>query len=412
MRHRRRLPFAARRCNLCGMNTNSESVNRPVQPRHALWSGGFRPFFLGGAAFAAVALPLWVWALITGDPIAAAGDPLRWHIHEMIFGYVGAVLAGFLLTAIPNWTGRLPVQGRPLMLLFALWLAGRIALFAGGLLGPLAAAIDALFPIALAGIAWREVAAGKGLRNAPICILVTLFALANIAFHAEAALTGAADYAVRAGLGVVLVLISLIGGRITPSFTRNWLAKQSSDAIPAPFGAFDKACLVATLIAALAWIALPDAAATAALLALAAALHLVRLLRWRGWEAAREPLLLVLHVAYAWLPVALALLAAGIAWPEIGRSPGIHAFTAGGVGMMTLAVMTRATLGHTGHALTASAGTSLLYLLVFAGAVLRVVAPWLPVDYLVAIMVSGGLWTGAFMLFVAIYGPMLAGGRE
>jgi uncharacterized protein involved in response to NO len=298
------------------------------------------------------------------------------------------------------------------MLLFALWLAGRIALFAGGLLGPLAAAIDALFPIALAGIAWREVAAGKGLRNAPICILVTLFALANIAFHAEAALTGAADYAVRAGLGVVLVLISLIGGRITPSFTRNWLAKQSSDAIPAPFGAFDKACLVATLIAALAWIALPDAGATAALLALAAALHLVRLLRWRGWEAAREPLLLVLHVAYAWLPVALALLAAGIAWPEIGRSPGIHAFTAGGVGMMTLAVMTRATLGHTGHALTASAGTSLLYLLVFAGAVLRVVAPWLPVDYLVAIMVSGGLWTGAFMLFVAIYGPMLAGGRE
>jgi uncharacterized protein involved in response to NO len=395
------------------MNTQPSSLNRPVRP--ALWSGGFRPFFLGGTAFAAVALPLWVWSLITGDPVAAAGDPLRWHIHEMIFGYVGAVLAGFLLTAIPNWTGRLPVQGRPLMLLFALWIAGRVALFAGEVLGPLAAAVDALFLIALAGVAWREVAAGKGLRNAPICIIVTLFALANVGFHAEAALTDAADYAVRAGIGVVVVLISLIGGRITPSFTRNWLAKQNADAMPAPFGPFDKICLVATLLAVLAWIALPGAEATATLLALAAALHLVRLLRWRGWSAVREPLLLVLHVAYAWLPVALALLAAGIVWPAIGTSPGIHAFTAGGIGMMTLAVMTRATLGHTGHPLTASSGTSLLYLMVFAGAVLRVAAPWLPVDYLAAVMVAGGLWTGAFMLFVAIYGPMLVGadvGRE
>ncbi|MPY73893.1 MAG: NnrS family protein [Alphaproteobacteria bacterium] len=391
------------------------TTNPSLQAGPALWSGGFRPFFLGGAAFAAVALPLWVWALITGEAVAVAGDPLSWHIHEMIFGYVGAVLAGFLLTAIPNWTGRLPVRGRPLMLLFALWLAGRVAVVAGEAIGPAAAAVDAAFLAVLAGVAWREVAAGKNAGNFPICIVVSLFALANICFHLEIATAGAADYSIRAALGIILLLISLIGGRITPSFTRNWLAKRGAADMPAPFGRYDKLCLAATVLAALAWIAAPEAAATAAALALAAALHAVRLLRWRGWAAAPEPILFVLHVAYAWLPVAMVLLAAGIAWPEIGRSPGIHAFTAGGIGMMTLAVMTRATLGHTGHPLTASAGTNAIYLLVFAGALLRVAAPWLPVDYLAAVMVAGGLWTGGFLLFVLIYGPILAGagaGRE
>lgn len=395
------------------------TTNPSLQAGPALWSGGFRPFFLGGAAFAAVALPLWVWALITGEAVAVAGDPLSWHIHEMIFGYVGAVLAGFLLTAIPNWTGRLPVHGRPLMLLFALWLAGRVAVVFGEAIGPAAAAVDAAFLAVLAGVAWREVAAGKNAGNFPICVVVSLFALANICFHLEIAMSGAgagaADYSIRAALGIILLLISLIGGRITPSFTRNWLAKRGAADMPAPFGRYDKLCLAATALAALAWIAAPEAAATAAALALAAALHAIRLLRWRGWAAAPEPILFVLHVAYAWLPVAMALLAAGIAWPEIGRSPGIHAFTAGGIGMMTLAVMTRATLGHTGHPLTASAGTNAIYLLVFAGALLRVAAPWLPVDYLAAVMVAGGLWTGGFILFVLIYGPILVGagaGRE
>lgn len=390
------------------MSAQEGSTDRPLYAGLVLWSGGFRPFFLGGAAFAALALPLWVWTLITGEAVAA-GDPLSWHIHEMIFGYVGAVLAGFLLTAIPNWTGRLPVRGRPLMLLFALWLAGRVAILFGGLLGPAAAAIDAAFLVALAGIAWREVAAGRNARNFPICLVVSLFALANVGFHAEIAAGGAADYAIRAALGLILLLISLIGGRITPSFTRNWLAKRGAAAMPAPFGRFDTAALIATAAAMAAWTLAPESPVTAAVLGVAAAMLLVRLLRWRGWAAAPEPLLLVLHVAYAWLPVALALLAAGILWPELGRSPGIHAFTAGGIGMMTLAVMTRATLGHSGRALAAGAGTDAIYLLVFAGALLRVAAAWLPVDYMAAVMIAGGLWTGGFVLFVLIYGPILAG---
>ena len=389
------------------MSMQGSSLKQPLQAGQVLWSGGFRPFFLGAAAFAAAALPLWVWALATGGAAVPAGDPLSWHIHEMIFGYVGAVLAGFLLTAIPNWTGRLPVRGRPLMFLFALWLAGRAAVLIGGFLDPLAAVIDTAFLVVLAGVAWREVAAGKNARNFPICVVVSLFALANIGFHAEMAAFGVADYAIRAALGLILLLISLIGGRITPSFTRNWLAKRGAAVMPAPFGGFDKIALVATVAAVAIWVVAPEAAATAAVLGLAAALQLVRLLRWRGWAAAPEPLLLVLHVAYAWLPVALALLAAAIAWPELGRSSGIHAFTAGGIGMMTLAVMTRATLGHTGHDLTAGVGTGAIYLLVFAGALLRVVAPWLPVDYLAAVTLAGGLWTGAFVLFVLVYGPIL-----
>jgi uncharacterized protein involved in response to NO len=384
------------------------SINPPLYTGQALWSGGFRPFFLGAAAFVAAALPLWVWTLITGQP-ASAGDPLSWHVHEMIFGYVGAVLAGFLLTAIPNWTGRLPVRGRPLMMLFALWLSGRVAVFLAGFIGPLAAAIDAAFLVALAGVAWREVAAGKNARNFPICAVVSLFALSNIGFHAEMATAGAADYSIRAALGLILLLISLIGGRITPSFTRNWLAGRGAVTMPAPFGRFDTLALAATAAAVIAWVLAAEATATAVLLSLAAVLHLVRLLRWRGWAASSEPLLLALHVAYAWLPVALALLAAAIVWPELGRSSGIHAFTAGGIGMMTLAVMTRATLGHTGHDLSAGVGTSAIYLLVFLGAVLRVAAPWLPVDYLAAVVVAGGLWTGGFVLFVLIYGPILAG---
>ena len=220
---------------------------------------------------------------------------------------------------------------------------------------------------------------------------------------------GAADYAIRGGLGLILLLISLVGGRIVPSFTRNWLAKQGAAAMPVAFGTFDKICLVATVLAVLAWTVTPDAMATAALFALCAALHGVRLLRWQGLAARHEPMLLVLHVAYAWLPVAMALLAAGTVWPDIGPSPGIHAFTAGGIGMMTLAVMTRATLGHTGRALTAGAGTNLIYVLVFAGAAIRVAALWLPVDYPVVITLAGVLWSLGFVLFVWVYGPMLVG---
>ncbi len=390
-----------------GMQVNT--VIRWADARSALWSGGFRPFFLAAGAFAAVAVPLWVLVLDSGLPIVGAGDPLHWHIHEMIFGYVGAVVAGFLMTAIPNWTGRLPVRGRPLMMLVLLWLVGRVAIFAAGLLGPVAAVIDAAFLIVLAGVAWREVISGRNLRNIPICVLVSLFALTNVAFHAEAVMAGAADYAIRAALGLILLLISLIGGRIVPSFTRNWLAKAGATAMPAPFGAFDKLSLGATALAVLAWTAAPYEPVTAALFAAAAVLQGARMLRWQGLAARREPLLLVLHVAYAWLPVAMALLAAGVVWPEIGASPGIHAFTAGGIGMMTLAVMTRATLGHTGRALTAGTGTNAIYLLVFAGAAIRVAAFWLPADYVVAITLAGVLWSAGFLLFVWVYGPMLVG---
>jgi len=290
-----------------------------------------------------------------------------------------------------------------------LWFAGRVAIFAAGFLGVFAAVIDAAFLIVLAGVAWREVISGRNLRNVPICVMVSLFALTNLAFHADPMMPGAADYAIRGALGLILLLISLIGGRVVPSFTRNWLAKAGATAMPAPFGDFDKLSLFVTALAVLAWTIAPESGTTAGLFAAAAALQAIRLTRWQGLAARREPLLLVLHVAYAWLPVAMALLAAGVVWPEIGASPGIHAFTAGGIGMMTLAVMTRATLGHTGRALTAGTSTNAIYLLVFAGAVIRVAAFWLPFDYVAVITLAGAMWSAGFLLFVWVYGPMLVG---
>lgn len=180
-----------------------------------------------------------------------------WHVHEMVFGYVAAVLAGFLLTAIPNWTGRLPVTGVPLALLAGLWLAGRIAMAVSATAPEAGAAVDAAFPVVLALVAWREVLTGRNMRNLPVCIALSLFALASIAFHVTAFADLDRGCAERGALAVIAMLICLIGGRIVPSFTRNWLAKRDATALPAPFGTVDKAALMATAAAVAAWAAAP-----------------------------------------------------------------------------------------------------------------------------------------------------------
>jgi uncharacterized protein involved in response to NO len=203
----------------------------------AFLSIGFRPFFLGGAAWAAAAMIIWIgmlagWWLVAGDYGAVA-----WHAHEFLFGYVGAMMTGFLLTVVPNWTGRLPVRGRPLLVLFLLWLAGRAALLFSDTIGVIpAAAADSLFLLALAAVALREVFARRNWRNLKVVAILGLFAATNILFHAEVIATGVADYAARAATALVLVQIMLIGGRIIPSLTRNWLVKQGVALLPAPFG--------------------------------------------------------------------------------------------------------------------------------------------------------------------------------
>jgi uncharacterized protein involved in response to NO len=371
--------------------------------------GGFRPFFFLGPAWAVIALTLWLASLAGGLTLPSAFEPLIWHRHEMLFGFVGAIIAGFLLTAIPNWTGRLPIAGWPLAGLAALWAAARLAVLCSAETGMVAAAIlDVGFYLVLAGLAGREVLAAKS-RNLPIVAIVLLLGIANAADHAGAAERLAdEDIGVRGAIALIVMAISLIGGRIIPSFTRNWMTKQGlTNRLPSQPTGLDLAVLGMTGIAMLAWTAMPDPAPTGWLLLAAGFAQALRLSRWGGLRSARDPLVLILHIGYLWVPVGLALLGASILDPTLPRSAAIHALTAGAMATMILAVMTRATLGHTGRALVASRPTILLYSLVTIGAVLRVAAPLGMVEYTTGMETAGVAWAGAFILFLAFYGPIL-----
>jgi uncharacterized protein involved in response to NO len=374
---------------------------------------GFRPFFFGGALWALTVVVLWVCSLSGVLTLPTDFDPLAWHRHEMLFGYLGAVIAGFLMTAIPNWTGRLPLAGAPLAGLAGLWLAARLAVLFSTAVGPLLAAIlDVGFFLVLVAVCAREVFAAKN-RNVPIVFVVLLFAIASALDHAQALGAAIPDgLGWRAGVAVVLILISLIGGRIIPSFTRNWLAKQGvRDQLPQQPGTFDKATIGVTAIALLAWTLFPDPQFTGALLVIAGIVQTLRLARWSGIRTIRDPLVFILHVGYFWLPAGLLLLGFSHFSTEILPTMGIHALAAGAMATMTLAVMTRATLGHTGRELRADGWTTAIYVLVTAGAAIRVCAPALPFDYLRLNDLAGAMWGGAFLLFLLSYGPKLLGPR-
>lgn len=386
--------------------TTAERVRAHAGP--ALFSFGFRPFFLYAALWAALAVPIWIASRQAFGGAVFGQDGMGWHVHEMLFGYLGGVMAGFLLTAVPNWTGRLPITGWPLAGLFLLWTAGRIAMLATEPLGVWAAAIDAAFLVVFAAVIWREVVAGRNWRNLPVAVMVSLFAVANLAFHARAVEPAARDVAVRLALAVGAMLICLIGGRVTPSFTRNWLMKREEARLPAPVGRFDLVALVAAGVALASWAAFPDAPAVGAALAVAGALNLVRLYRWRGLTTGREPLVWILHLGYLWTALGVLLLGLSVLAPAaVPRAAAIHALTAGGVGVMTLAMMTRASLGHTGQPLTANRATLALYVLVNLAALVRTVSPFSPAGYDLLLMVSAAFWAGAFGLFAAAYGPLL-----
>lgn len=377
----------------------------------AVFSVGLRPFFLFSALWAAVAAPLWLYAFLSGGPVG-----LSWHVHEMLFGYTGGVVVGFLLTAVPNWTGRLPVVGTPLAILFGLWAAGRAAMLAMALNADLAAAawpliIDGLFLFAMAGVVWREVLAGKNWRNVPVAVMVTLFALANAGFHLEAGAGGVTALSTRLGLAVVALLIAVIGGRVTPSFTRNWQIKRGGP-LPAVADRFDAVTLAVTAAGLIAWSVAPAHPAAGALLLAAGTLNLVRLIRWRGAATLAEPLVWILHLGYLWLAAGLFLTGLSVAVPDLVHpSVGVHALTAGAIGVMTLAIMTRASRGHTGRPLAAGRVEVVIYALVNAAALSRVVGGLSPTLYQPLLIVSAGLWSAAFLAFAIGYGPMLLSPR-
>jgi uncharacterized protein involved in response to NO len=378
----------------------------------ALLSYGFRPFFLFGAVYAGLAVLAWMPVFTGTLELMTAFAPRDWHVHEMLYGYVPAIVAGFLLTAIPNWTGRLPLQGRPLAVLVLAWLAGRAAVNLSALTGwAAAAAIDASFLVLVAAAAAREIAAGRNWRNLKVVVLVSLLAAGNIAFHLEAHFAGTAEYATRAGLAVVIMLITLIGGRIVPSFTRNWLVRENPGRLPAPFGRFDIGVVAVSAATLALWVALPLATVTGIGLVFAGLLNMVRLARWAGDRTLRDRLVLVLHVAYAFVPLGLLLLGCAV-FGHVPEAAGIHAFGGGAIGTMTLAVMTRASLGHTGRALVASAATQTIYAAVVAAALLRIAAALLPEIAITLLSLSAAAWAVAFVGFGLVYGPLLALPRE
>ena len=379
------------------------SQHRTTYSGPAIFSYGFRPFFFFGSLYAAVSIAVWLPVFSGYISVNTAFIPRDWHIHEMLFGYVAAVVAGFLMTAVPNWTGRLPLRGMPLGILFLTWLAGRLAITGSAWIGWLAAAaVDCAFLLLLVGAVAREIIAGRKWDSLKIVGAVGLFAFANVLFHLEAHFAGVADYSIRAGLAVVILLIALVGGRIVPSFTRNWLARNNPGRLPVPFARFDALTLAASAVTLGGWIAVPANRVVGGLMILCGLLHMVRLGRWAGDRVTADRLVLILHVAYLFVPIGF-LLTGLSTFDIVGPGAGIHAWAAGAIGAMTLAVMTRATLGHTGRPLKASAATQFIYAAVVSAAVLRVCAT-LPVYHADrALLAAGFAWVLAFVVFSLAY---------
>ena len=376
-----------------------------------LLSYAFRPFFLLMGAYALLGVVAW-WLQLSQILAWPADLPARLrHGHEMLFGFAGAAIAGFLLTAVATWTNRPAVAGPRLAGLCVFWLAARLGAFLPGAGGfTLWALGSGLFWFWLTLLMAREVLATRNVRNYKIPGVLAAFGLAELVFF----LAGPGqpmwmEAALRAGLFLVIGLILLVGGRIIPNFTQNWLKLQGSEPdrrLPA-FNRFDLAAVSLTATFAAAYTIWPMASATGGLGLASALMQAARVVRWQGWLTWREPLLWILHVGYAWIPVGLALLGLAALNQPLWRDAGVHALTYGAIGTMILAVATRVALGHTGRPLTASPGMALAFGLITLGAVLRVFAP---VGH-PAMLLSLPLWLAAYALFLIQYTPILLAPR-
>lgn len=374
------------------------AIARPAARRIPLLALGFRPFFLLAALLAAVAVPLWLMMLkglvFSGGHL----DPLAWHRHEMIFGYGLAVIAGFLLTAAQNWTARPMPAGAQLLALVALWLAARIALILGG--PPwLAITLDVAFPLAVALALWPPLWATRQWRNLGFVPLLCGFAGLALAAHLDAPVD-----VYRVALLLIVLLLVVMGGRVIPAFTGNALPQariRRQEAAEWPAIVSVAALVVLELLAAPGgWIAATALAA--------AALNALRMVPWGTLATLRQPILWILHAGYAWIVVGLALYGLA-ALGVLGPSPALHALAVGAFGSLTLGMMSRVALGHTGRPLVAARPIVLAYALINLAALARIVPP-LAADslYLASATASGVMWSLAFVLFLVVYVPILA----
>jgi uncharacterized protein involved in response to NO len=389
-----------------GAALNNLHVAVPQGASIPILRAGFRPFFLLAGLQAATILPAWLGQMLAGLDLKLPYSPALWHGHEMVFGFAGAAVAGFLLTAVPSWTGMATVKGPRLAALALLWLAARLAFWGGAVVPPaVAGALDLAFLPALAAVVapplWR---AGK-LRNIAFLPILSLMTLADALVVAE--MVGWAETGwsgLLLGIFLFLMMIAIIGGRIIPTFTANGLKMIGVNAQLASRPWLDRLAiggLAATAVAELVWPATPLAGG----LALATAvLHFARLAGWGGLPTMRVPLLWVLHLGYLWLPIGLALLGLASFVPAITPQLAVHALTVGCIGMMVLGVTTRASLGHSGRPLRPARPTVVAYGLVCLAAVVRVFG--VMVDAEAGLWVSGLLWTAAFLLYLYVYMPI------
>lgn len=374
-------------------------------------SCGFRPFFFLGALAMATGVLLWLPMLTGHLELPTAFAPRDWHVHTMLFGAMLAIIGGFALTAVSNWTGRPPVQGRELLFLVAIWCLGRVATATSGVIGGLPAAfVDLAFPAALVWFFAREVIRGGSSHNYMIVATVALLGLADAAFHFEALELGYAFYSTHAAIAIILMLVILIGGRLVPNFTRNWLRNRGAENLPPAFNRFDAIATGVSLVALIAWVALPEATFSAALLLVAGGGNLVRVGRWQGWRTTAEPLLAVLHVGYATVPLGFVLVGFAALMPAVlDPVAALHCWLVGTFGTMTLGVMTRAARGHTGRRLVADRRDVVIYALALLGATARIAAPFAHGNFHLALDIAGSLWIAAFLGYAACYAPLLLG---
>lgn len=380
-----------------------ELLPQPPQPKFALFALGFRPFFLGAGIFAVVLIALWLAFFRGGMPLALFISPAQWHAHEMLFGFTGAVITGFLLTAVQNWTGMRTPSGKPLVLLFLLWLAGRLAPFVPGSPSELYALIDAaLFPAVMIAIA-RPILRAKQLRNAAFPLMLAMLTISNLLVHAEwlghvkSATTG-----FMLAIYMIVLMMVVMGGRVIPSFTDNKVRTKAKR-----WKVIEWLAPATTLATLAAVLALPVSPITALIAGIAAAVHAVRLAGWYTSKYWAVPLLWVLHLGYGWIVIGFALTALA-AVKIVTPSLALHAFTAGAMGTLTLGMMARVALGHTGRTLEPAKVINLAFVLITLAAIVRVFWPLLASNTdNAAVLISGLFWMSAFTLFVFIYTPIL-----
>lgn len=380
-----------------------------------LFSYAFRPFFLLAGILAVVGMTQWL-LVINGYPWPTnANLSTLWHAHEMALGFGGAVIAGFILTAGANWTGRPPVRGPLLAALVFSWLCGRVALLFSGLLpAMLTMLLDLLFPVLFGLIATREIYGARNRRNYGVLAIAWMLSLFTLVFHtaaigllAEEAATDLQRIVSRLFVYLLAVLITILGGRVIPGFTGTWLRMRGVSKLPGSRPGLESAIVPLTIAAGISQSVWPIGILTAVLCISAGAAHLLRLSGWRGLATTAEPLLLVLHVAYAWLGVGFLLLGAvalGMALPETAA---LHALTVGGIGGVILGMITRVALGHTGRPLQAARIIQIAYVLLGFSAIARTFSPLNAGGIALAYTGSGLLWIAAFGLFVWHYAPIL-----